>query len=94
MKSIRQEKKLVVVLMGKSSRSTTKEHFVPPRRYTGTHYYYNMLKAMTFKRSKMTFLGSIKSGVMIACDCDVIRSVLSRNGPVQITCYGNGEDAA
>ena len=27
-------------------------------------------------------------------DCDVIRSVLSRNEPVQITCYGNGEDAA
>ena len=23
-----------------------------------------------------------------------VRSVLSRNGPVQITCYGNGEDAA
>ena len=27
-------------------------------------------------------------------NCDIIRSVLSRNGPVQITCYGNGEDAA
>ena len=27
-------------------------------------------------------------------DCDIIRSVLSRNGPEQITSYGNGEDAA
>ena len=32
-------KELVVVLMGESSRWTTKEHFVPPRRYTP--YYYN-----------------------------------------------------
>ena len=43
------------------------------------------------------FLGSVilYSSVMIVInDCDVIRSVLSRNGPVQITCYGNGEDAA
>ena len=31
---------------------------------------------------------------MIVIDCDVIRSVLSLNGPAQITCYGNGEDAA
>ena len=41
------------------------------------------------------FLGCDISSVMIVInDCDVIRSVLSRNGPVQITCYGNGEDAA
>ena len=32
--------------------------------------------------------------MIVISDCDVIRSVLSRNGPVQITCYGNGEDAA
>ena len=42
------------------------------------------------------FLGNvILSSVMIVTnDCDVIRSVLSRNRPVQFTCYGNGEDAA
>ena len=31
--------------------------------------------------------------MIVINDCDVIRSVLSRNGSVQITCYGNGEDA-
>ena len=41
-------KKLVVVLMGESSRWTTKEHFVPPKRYTP--YYYSMHKEVTFKR--------------------------------------------
>ena len=43
------------------------------------------------------FLGSVilVYGVMIAIiDCDVIRSILSCSGSVQITCYGNGEDAA
>ena len=42
------------------------------------------------------FLGRvILSSAMIVLinHSDVIRSVLSRNGPVQITCYGNGEDA-
>ena len=32
--------------------------------------------------------------MIVINDCDVVRSVLSRIGPVQITCYGNGEDAA
>ena len=42
------------------------------------------------------FLGSVIniSSVSIVINYDVIRSVLSCNGPVQITCYGNGEDAA
>ena len=62
MESISQERKSVVVLMGEFLRSITKEHFaVPPRRYM--HYYYNMHKAMAYKRSKMTFLASVKSGV-------------------------------
>ena len=34
------------------------------------------------------------SVVIVISDCDIIRNVLSRNGPVQITCYSNGEDAA
>ena len=33
------------------------------------------------------------SVVIVISDCDVIRSVLSRNGPVQFTSYSNGEDA-
>ena len=42
------------------------------------------------------FLGSVINicSASIIINYDVIRSVLSRNGPVQITCYGNGEDAA
>ena len=32
--------------------------------------------------------------MIVINDCDMIRSVLSRHGPVQITCYSNGEDAA
>ena len=43
------------------------------------------------------FLGSvilIRRVLIVIGDCDIIRSVLSRNGPTQITCYGNGEDAA
>ena len=32
--------------------------------------------------------------MMCINDCGVIRSVLSRKGPGQITCYDNGEDAA
>ena len=39
------------------------------------------------------FLGSVILVVYNDCDCDVIRSVLSRNEPVQITCNGNGEVA-
>ena len=61
MESTLPEGKLVVVLMEESSRWTTKEHFVPPRRYTP--YYYNMHKEATFKRSKTIFLASVKSGV-------------------------------
>ena len=43
------------------------------------------------------FLGIVMLAVQCkdCCyDCNVIRSILSHNGPVQITCYGNGEDAA
>ena len=39
------------------------------------------------------FLGSVILVIVLINDCDVIRSVLSCNGPVQITCYGNGKDA-
>ena len=41
------------------------------------------------------FLGSVINicSASIIINYDVIRSILSRNGPVQITCYGNGEDA-
>ena len=40
------------------------------------------------------FLGSVILEVIVLInDCDVIRSILSSNGPAQITCYGNGEDA-
>ena len=34
------------------------------------------------------------SVVIVNSYCDIIRSILSRNGPVQITCYSYGEDAA
>lgn len=32
--------------------------------------------------------------IHVTDDCDIFRSVLSCKGPVQITYYGNGEDAA
>ena len=44
------------------------------------------------------FLGSVMLASSVIIDVMIVmllyRSVLSRNGSVQITCYGNGEDAA
>ena len=44
------ERKSVVVLMGESLRSTMKEHFVPPRRYTP--YYSNRISYSFFNAGR------------------------------------------
>ena len=51
-----------MVLMGECLSSIMKEHFAL-QVGSFTLYYYSMHKAMTFKRSKTTFLTSVESGV-------------------------------
>ena len=40
------------------------------------------------------FLGSVITDCFLMIMTNFFRSVLSHGGPVQITCYGNGEDVA